>query len=110
MTTQKSQSRTCYLDVLINLALFFFPLSMVTLSGNVINFIYLYFFFKIFIYLFIYLLLFKAAPAAYGSSQARGRIGAVAASLDHSHTEAGSELCLRPTPQLTATLDPLPTE
>ena len=30
------------------------------------------------IYLFIYFLLFRAAPAAYGSSQARGRIGAVA--------------------------------
>ena len=31
-------------------------------------------------------LLFKAAPAAYGNSQARGQIGAVAASLCHSHT------------------------
>ena len=47
-----------------------------------------------------------AAPAAYGGSQARDRIGAVAASLRQSHSNAGSELRLRPTPQLTATPDP----
>jgi len=47
-----------------------------------------------------------AAPAAYGGSQARGQIGAVAASLRQSHGNAGSELCLQPTPQLTATPDP----
>ena len=41
-----------------------------------------------FIYLF---LLFRAAPAAYGGSQARGRIGAAAASLCHSHSNTGSE-------------------
>ena len=35
--------------------------------------------------------LFKAAPVASGSSQARGRIGAAAASLHHSHSNAGSE-------------------
>ena len=33
-----------------------------------------------------------------------------ATSLHHSHSNAGSEPPLRPTPQLTATLDPLPTE
>ena len=43
---------------------------------------------------------------AYGGSQARGPIGAVADSLRHSHSNAGSEPCLRPTPQLTATPDP----
>ena len=42
-----------------------------------------------------------AAPAAYGGSQARGPIGAVAAGLRQSHSNAGSELHLRPTPQLT---------
>ena len=47
-----------------------------------------------------------AAPAAYGGSQARGRIRAVAAGLCHSHSNARSKTCLRPTPQLTATLDP----
>ena len=47
-----------------------------------------------------------AAPAAYGGSQARGRIGAVATSLRQSHSNAGSEPRLQPTPQLTATPDP----
>uniref|UniRef100_A0A8D1TX82 Beta-1,4-galactosyltransferase 3 n=2 Tax=Sus scrofa TaxID=9823 RepID=A0A8D1TX82_PIG len=46
-----------------------------------------------------------AAPAAYGGSQARGLIGVVAASLRQSHSNTGSEPCLRPTPQLTATPD-----
>ena len=51
-----------------------------------------------------------AAPAAYGGAQARGRIRAVAAGLRQSHSNAGSEPCLQPTPQLPATLDPQPTE
>ena len=42
---------------------------------------------------------------AYGCSQARGLIGAVAAGLCHSHSNTGSEPCLRPTPQLIAMLD-----
>ena len=40
-------------------------------------------------YLFIYLL-FRAAPLAYGSSQARGPIGAAAAGLCHSQGNTGS--------------------
>jgi len=47
-----------------------------------------------------------AAPAAYGGSQARDLIGAVAASLCQGHSNVGSEPHLRPTPQLTATPDP----
>ena len=47
-----------------------------------------------------------AAPAAYGGSQARGLIGAVASGLHQSHSNAGSELHLQPTPQLMAMLDP----
>ena len=43
---------------------------------------------------------------AYGDSQAKGRIRAVATSLRHSHSSARSEVCLPPTPQLTATPDP----
>ena len=43
--------------------------------------------FNLFIYLCI--LLFRAARAAYGNSQARGRIGAAAAPLHHSHSNAG---------------------
>ena len=46
-----------------------------------------------------------AAPAAYGGSQARGQIGAVATGLRQSHSNAGSEPHLQPTPQLTATPD-----
>ena len=43
---------------------------------------------------------------AYGGSQARGLIGAVAAGLRQGHSNMGSELLLRPTPQLMATPDP----
>ena len=39
-----------------------------------------------------------------------GQIGATAAGLFHSHSNAGSEPGLRPAPQLTAMPDPLPTE
>ena len=46
-----------------------------------------------FIFYFLKFWLFKAAPMAYGSSQARGPIGASAAGLhhSHSHSHAGSE-------------------
>ena len=47
---------------------------------------------------------------AYGSSQARGPIGAIAAGLQHSHSNTGSEACPGPTPQLTAMPDPQPSE
>ena len=49
---------------------------------------------------------FRAAPAAFGGSHARSLIGAVAAGQHHSHSNAGSELRLQPTPQLTAAPDP----
>ena len=39
-------------------------------------------------------------------SQARGPIGATAASLHHSHSSLGSEPHPQPTPQLKAMLDP----
>ena len=35
-----------------------------------------------------------AAPAAYGGSQARGQMGAVAAGLRQSHSNAGDWICL----------------
>jgi len=41
--------------------------------------------------------LFRAAPTAYGSSQARGWIGAVATVLYHSQSNDRSELSLGPT-------------
>ena len=56
------------------------------------------------LYYYVVFLSFRAAPTAYGGSQARGLIGAVAANLRHRN--AGSEPHLRHTPQLTATLDP----
>ena len=49
-------------------------------------------------------------PVAYGGSQARGPIRAVAASLRQSHSNTGSEPRLQPTPHPTATPDPQPTE
>ena len=51
-------------------------------------------------------LLFRATPMAHGGSQARGRIGAIAAGLRHSHSNIRSELCLQPIPQLMAMRDP----
>ena len=47
-------------------------------SGNTMAFLFFFFFFSF--------CLFKAAPMAYGGTQARGRIGAVAAGLCHSHS------------------------
>ena len=65
-------------------------------------------FFKFFayIYIFIYFGLFRATLAAYGGSQARGPVGTVAASLGQGHSNEGSELRLRGTPQLMATPHP----
>ena len=62
--------------------------------------------FSLLFFFFFSLFVFRATPVAYGDSQARGPIGAVAPGLHHSHSNTGSELCLRPTPQLTATPDP----
>ena len=41
---------------------------------------------------FVLFCLFRAAPTAYGSSQARGQIRAIVAGLCHSHSNARSEL------------------
>ena len=54
----------------------------------------------------MFCLLFRATPAAYGSSQARGLIRAVAAGQCHSHSKEGAKPRLQPTPQFTATPDP----
>ena len=50
----------------------------------------------------LFFFLFLATLAAYGRSWARGRIGAVAAGLCHSHSNARTEPHLQPTPQLVA--------
>ena len=57
------------------------------------------------IYFFLSCLL-RATPVVYGDSQARGLIGAAAAGLRQSHSNARSEPRLQHTPQLTTTLDP----
>ena len=58
---------------------------------------------KIF-YSSLFFFFFRATTTACGGSQARGRIGAVAASLRHSlrHGHTRSSPHLQPTPQLTA--------
>ena len=50
-----------------------------------------FFFCLSFFFFFFFFGLFRAAPSAYGGSQARGWIQAVAASLYHSHSNARSE-------------------
>ena len=65
---------------------------------------------KLFISLNCFCLFFRTAPAAYGGSQARGQIRAPASGWHHSHSNMRSKPCLQPTPQLTVTLDPRPTD
>ena len=86
-------------DIQIN----FFSFVLVFNSNLHFSFFTILYYYFLF-YLF-YFLLFRATPAAYGGSQARGWIGATAACLHHSHSNAGSELRLWPT-HLTASLDP----
>ena len=63
-------------------------------------FIYLFHpFFFLFCFCFCFVFPCKAIPAAYGSSQARGQIGAAATCLRYSHSNVGSKPCLQPTPQ-----------
>ena len=50
--------------------------------------------FKFGLFLF-HLLLFRVTPMTYGGSQTRGQIRARAAGLCHSHSNVGSEPCLR---------------
>ena len=58
-------------------------------------FFFLSFFF--FFFFFLFFCLFRDTPAVYGGSQARGRIGAAAAGLCHSHSNTRSKPHLRPT-------------
>ena len=64
------------------------------------------FYFILFYFTLLLLYCLFAISWAYGGSQARGLIGAVAAGLRQSHSNVGSEPRLQPTPQLTATPDP----
>ena len=58
------------------------------------------------LFYFILFYYFRATPTVYGSSQARGPIGAVVASLHHNHNDKGSEPNLQTTPQPMAMPDP----
>ena len=58
------------------------------------------------LFFFVFFAFSGAAPMVYEGSQAMGRIGAVATGLHQSHSSAGSELRLQPTPQLRAAPDP----
>ena len=57
------------------------------------------------LYLFLFCVFSRATPEAYGGSQTKGLIGAVAADLCQSHSNVGSEPRLQPTPQITAMPD-----
>ena len=63
------------------------------------------FFLSFYLLLLLFFAISWAAPVAYGGSQARGLIRAVATGLRQSHSNVGSEPHLQPTPQLMATLD-----
>ena len=60
----------------------------------------------IFCFCFLFFCFSRGALMAYGGSQSRGQIRAVAASLCHSHSNTGLEPLLQLTSQLMATLDP----
>ena len=47
---------------------------------------------KIILYCIVFFLLFRVAPVAYGGSQARGQIAAVATGLRHRHSNTRSEM------------------
>ena len=84
----------------------FYFIWIVRILGMML-FIILYFHVTVLINFFFCLFAISwVAPAAYGGSQARGRIGVLAAGLHQSHSHATSQPHLRPTPQLTATPDP----
>ena len=59
------------------------------------NIIYILYMYAQHIYIFFFFFgLFRATPAAYGSSQVRGQITAAAGGLNHSYSNTESELCL----------------
>ena len=59
---------------------------------------------EFFFFFFFFFFFLMATPAISGDSRGRGGIQTVAAG--HSHSNAGSELCLRPTLRITAMPDP----
>ena len=82
-----------------------FSYHSIHIRGREIALMTLYYLTFFFFCLFVFLPFLGLLPRAYGGSQARGLMGAVAAGLSQSHSNAESELHLQPTPQLTATPD-----
>ena len=80
------------------------------ITGTLILLLILFIFILFYLFIFCLFVFSRAAPMAYGGSQARGPVGAAAAGLYHSHSNTGSEPCLQPTPQLMATSEPESTE
>ena len=76
-------------------------LTMIIDVANIFPNLFAVDFFFVFFFFFFFLAFSRAAPGAYGGSQASGQIGSVAAGLHHSHSTTGSEPCLQHTPQLT---------
>ena len=68
------------------------------LSYTFLSFFLSFFFFFFLFVVFVVVAISWAAPATNGGSPARGRIGAVATGLRQSHSNAGSEPRLQPTP------------
>ena len=97
-TKNKKSIINCPTHLILNVCYFVIYLLILFLF-----FLFLFYFLPFFL---VFLFFSRALPAAYGGSQARGLMGAVAASLHHSHSNARSEPRLQPTPQLTAMLDP----
>ena len=79
-----------------------FVISSICLVSNVCGFCFVVVVVDVLGFFFGLFAFSRAASAAYGGSQARGPIGAVAAGLRHRHSSSRSEQRLRPTPQLTA--------
>ena len=81
-------SVSCQHHLLINLCLFVYimmlPLTYIKFWVNMVCSCFVF-------------CLFRAAPTAYGSSQARGQIGVVVLGLHHSHSNAEYEPHLQPT-------------
>ena len=81
-------------------------LKRLEISVSKVCFLFFFLFLFLFFLFVCFCFFFLSFPAAYGGSQARGRIRAEAASLPQSHSSVGSEPFLQPIPQLRATPDP----
>ena len=77
-------------------------LNQLSHNGNLLIFLFIVYFI---FYCILILVFLGLHPRHVKVPRPGGLTGAVATSLRHSHSNVGSESCLRPTPQLTATPD-----